>query len=137
MHNDTDLVADINGYFAARGPSGYSLYAMTPCRVYDSRSGQGQPFRGERRVEVANSPCAPPANAQGYVLNATVVPSGTMGYLSLWPDGQQMPVVSTLNAYDGSITSNMAVVPTSNGNIRVYVDGLTHLILDIAGYFAP
>ena len=46
-------------------------------------------------------------------------------------------MVSTLNALDGSITSNMAIVPNSNGKIDAYAPGLTQLILDISGYFAP
>ena len=47
-------------------------------------------------------------------MNATVVPQqGPVGYLTLWPDGQGLPVVSTLNAYDGAVTSNMAIVPTT------------------------
>ena len=48
-----------------------------------------------------------------------------------------MPLVSTLNAYDGLVTSNMAIVPNDNGSVDAYADGLTHLILDISGYFAP
>ena len=75
--------------------------------------------------------------AQGYVLNATVVPSGPLGYLTLWPQGATQPLVSTLNAVDGAITNNMAIVPTSDTNISAYASGSTHLILDISGYFAP
>jgi hypothetical protein len=60
-----------------------------------------------------------------------------MLYLSLWPDGQQQPTVSTLNAEDGFITSNMAIVPTTNGSIDAFAAALTQLILDISGYFAP
>ena len=78
-----------------------------------------------------------PAAAQGYDLNATVVPSGPLGYLTLWPDGLGQPVVSTLNAPDGAITSNMAIVPTDNGSIDAYASALTQLILDISSYFAP
>ena len=95
------------------------------------------------RVEIAGavspaSICAPPSNAKALVLNATVVPDdGPMGYLTLWPDGEDMPGVSTLNAYDGFVTSNMAIVPNMNGWIKAYADGKTQLILDIAGYFAP
>ena len=63
--------------------------------------------------------------------------NGPMGYLTLWPDSETQPVVSTLNAYDGFVTSNMAIVPNVNGSIDAYADGLTHLILDISGYFAP
>jgi hypothetical protein len=88
-------------------------------------------------VNVAGSVCAPPSAAQAYVFNATVVPSTHLGYLTLWPDGEQQPVVSTLNAPDGVITSNMAIVPTNNGAIDAYASGLTQLILDISSYFAP
>ena len=35
--NDTDLIIDINGYFAPPGPGGLSLYAVAPCRVIDTR----------------------------------------------------------------------------------------------------
>jgi hypothetical protein len=71
------------------------------------------------------------------VLNATVVPQGALGYLTLWPNGQSRPLASTLNALDGAITSNMAIVPTGNGYIEAYALGLTQLILDISSYFAP
>jgi len=137
-YNSTDLLIDINGYFAAPGQGGYSLYAVAPCRAYDSRNNNGQPFSGQRTVNIAGSPCAPPSSAQAYVFNATVVPTnGPMGYLTLWPDTEQQPVVSTLNAYDGFVTSNMAIVPNVNGSIDAYADGMTHLIMDISGYFAP
>ena len=33
----------------------------------------------------------------------------------------------------GLVTSNMAIVPTTNGSSDAYADGLTHLILDISG----
>jgi DNA-binding beta-propeller fold protein YncE len=136
-YNTTDLLIDINGYFAAPGTGGYSFYPTAPCRAYDSRNNGGQPFTGERTLNIMGSTCAPPSNATGYVFNATVVPSGSLGYLTLWPDGETQPVVSTLNAYDGFITSNMAIVPTNNGSIDAYAAGLTQLILDISGYFAP
>lgn len=135
--NNTDLLVDVNGYFAAPGPGGYSYHSVPPCRIYDSRNNDGQPFSGERTINIATEPCAPPGNAQAFVFNATVVPSSSLAYLTLWPDLEQQPVVSTLNAYDGFITSNMAIVPTSNGSIDAYAAGLTQLILDISGYFAP
>jgi len=105
--------------------------------VLDTRDNSGQPFQNELTVDVAGSPCGPPSTAQAYVFNATVVPSGFLDYLSLWPDGQDQPVVSTLNAYDGYVGSNMAIVPTMNGSIDAYASQLTHLILDISGYYAP
>ena len=138
--NDTDLIIDINGYFAPAGPGGLSLYPSAPCRVIDTRNvGNGQPFTGTLTppVDVVNSPCLTPATAKAYVFNATVVPTGGLGYLTLWPDGEPKPLVSTLNALDGSITNNMAIVPSNNGKVDAYASGLTQLILDISSYFAP
>lgn len=138
--DDTDLVIDINGYFAPPGTGGLSLYPAIPCRVFDSRKvGGGLPFTGrlEPPVDVVDGACGVPDRAQAYVFNATVVPSPTLGYLTLWPDGSGQPVVSTLNAGDGFITSNMAIVPNANGDIDAYASGMTQLILDISAYFAP
>jgi hypothetical protein len=138
-NNDTNLVIDINGYFASAGQGGLSLYPAAPCRVIDTRQ-LGPPFIGTLTppVDVVDSPCGPPATAQAYVFNATVVPPGAMGYLTLWPDGIGRPLqLSTLNAIDGWITSNMAIVSTTNGKVDAYASGLTQLILDISSYFAP
>ena len=136
-YNTTDLLIDINGYFAAPGKGGFSMYPVAPCRVLDTRNNNGQPFKGEKTVNVVGSACAPPSSAAAYIFNATVVPPSSMPYLTLWPDGEQQPVFSTLNAYDGFITSNMAIVPTNNGSIDAYAYALTQLLLDISGYFAP
>jgi len=140
--NATNLLLDVDGYFAAQRAGGLSLYPVTPCRVLDTRHvGNGQPFMGDwnppNGIDVLTSQCAPPSTAKGFVFNATVVPSGAMPYLTLWPHGQSQPKASTLNAYDGFITSNMAIVPTNDGSIDAYAAGLTQLILDISGYFAP
>jgi YVTN family beta-propeller protein len=137
--NDTDLVIDVNGYFAAPGSGGLSLYAAAPCRVLDTRQvGDRQPFSGllSPPVDVVASPCGVPRAAQAYVFNATVVPVG-LGYLTLWPDGASQPLVSTLNAIDGWISSNMAIVPSTNGKVDAFASGITQLVLDISSYFAP
>jgi hypothetical protein len=140
-YSPTDLIIDINGYFAPPGTGGLSLYNLTPFRVLDSRvpAPSTPPFTGEKDVNVMGSGCGASSTAQAYVFNATVAPPGPMNYLTLWPQGGAMPVVSTLNAMDGAITSNMALVPTTNGSISsyVYVPSTTYLILDIFGYFAP
>jgi len=135
--SEMDLVIDINGYFAPAGSGGLSLYGLTPCRVLDTRQADLPPFSGKRDVNVSTSGCGAPAAAQAYALNATVVPPLAFGYLSLWPQGLQQPVVSTLNAVDGAITSNMAIVPAANGSIELFASDPTDLILDIFGYFGP
>ncbi|MGA3213240.1 MAG: Ig-like domain-containing protein, partial [Terriglobales bacterium] len=94
----TNLAIDVNGYFAAPGTGGLQLYTLTPCRVLDTRKTTGAFSNTTLVVNVVGSACAPPSTAQGYVFNATVVPTGDLGYLTLWPDGETQPVVSTLNA---------------------------------------
>ncbi len=133
---NTDLVGDINGYFANPGSGGLELYTGVPCRVIDTRKAGGA-FSGTIAVDVVDSPCNIPSAAEAYVFNATVIPSGPLSYLTLWPDGEDQPVVSTLNALDGYITSNMAIVPNDNGFTDAYAAGLTNLVLDISSYFAP
>lgn len=136
--HDTDLVIDINGYFAPSAPGGLSLYNLTPCRVLDTRNPSGAPpFTAAQSVSVAGSSCTVPAAAQAYIFSATVVPSGLLGYLTLWPQTQAQPLASTLNALDAAVTSNMAIVPTENGFVDAYVTHPTQLILDISAYFAP
>jgi Abnormal spindle-like microcephaly-assoc'd, ASPM-SPD-2-Hydin len=136
VSNDADVILDVNGYFAPPGTGGLSLYTVTPCRVIDTRNGAGA-FNGVLDVPVGAGVCAAPAAAKAYVLNATVVPPGGLGYLTLWAAGTAQPSVSTLNASDGAITSNMAIVPTVNGSVDAFSSDSTQLILDLSGYFAP
>jgi hypothetical protein len=138
--NDSDLVIDINGYFAPPGASGLALYTIPPCRVLDTRNPtptNGHPFSGTLNINVVSSGCGAPAAAQAFVLNATVVPPSPLGFLTLWPQGASQPLVSTLNAIDSAVTSNMAIVPATSGSISAFGLNPTHLILDISGYFAP
>ena len=89
---NTQLVGDINGYFAPAQSGGLSLYTLQPCRALDTRQ-QNLAFNGEITIDIATSPCAPPTSAQAYVMNATVVPDPTLNYLTLWPDGEGRPMV--------------------------------------------
>ncbi len=147
--NPTDVIIDINGKFAAPGTGGLQFYAVTPCRVADTRSSQnftgqfGPPslaaFTG-RNFPIQSSPCGIPATVQAYALNITVVPPGTLSFLSAWPAGQAYPGVSTLNSPDGFLIANAAIVPAGIGTgaaITVVAGNPTDLIIDIVGYFAP
>ena len=135
--NAIEAIIDVTGYFGPPGqPNALNFYPLTPCRVLDSRTPNAvlQPV-STRDVTV---PCGAPATAKAYSMNSTVVPAGLFGFLTLFPTGDTRPVVSTLNAVDGSITSNAAIIPAGlNGAISAYVTDRTHLILDINGYFAP
>ena len=136
VSDTADVLLDVNGYFAPPAVGGLSLYTVNPCRALDTRNGAGA-FDGTLLVPIHDSSCAPPATAQAYVLNATVVPTVSLSYLTLWAAGASQPDVSTLNASDSAVTSNMAIVPTTKGSIDAFSTDATQLILDLSSYFAP
>jgi hypothetical protein len=141
---DVNLVMDITGYFASAqlAPTGLSLYLLSPCRVFDTRRVTSDHlalptgFNGELTVPfVTDNPCSVPANAQAYVINATVVPLPVLGYLTLWADPTPQPVTTTLNAPDRYVASNMAIVTSFDGSIDAFASDPTEMILDVSGYF--
>src|SRR5262249_56515147 len=91
-----------------------------------------------RTVPVLSSTCGLPGTAAAYSLNMTVVPTGTLDYLTTWPTGTAQPLVSTLNDPTGTVVANAAIVPAGKGGaIDVFVTQQTHFGIDVNGYFAP
>jgi hypothetical protein len=145
--NDTDAIIDIDGYFAPEG--GLAFYPATPCRVVDTRAGDGSGLTGPfgppsmdamsaRVFPIPSSSCGISPSAQAYSFNFTVVPPGILDYLTTWPDGQPQPLVSTLNDTLGVILANAAIVPAgNNGAVDVFVNDNTDVVIDFNGYFAP
>lgn len=115
---------------------------VVPCRVVDTRWANG-PLGGpimnggaSRTLPIPSGSCGIPAGARAYSFNVTVVPQGALGWLTLWPTGQAQPGVSTLNAWDGQVTANAAVVPAgTGGSVDVFVTNTTHVIVDVNGYY--
>ena len=136
VSDNTDLIIDTNGYFAPAGSGGLSLYVLTPCRVLDTRKGNGA-FNGGDYGAGGDQFLGFACIGARVCLQRDGGAAGPLGYLTLWPDGENKPTVSTLNALDGAITSNMAIVPTTNGEIDAFASGTTQLVLDISSYFAP
>jgi hypothetical protein len=130
----TNLLIDINGYWAPPGTGGLSLYPVTPVRLYNSGATD---VSGAVTLPAPASSTGIPATAQALLLDATVTPPAAFGHLILWPGATPMPNVSTLNANDGSVTSNTAVVGTTTGSINFFALNPTVLTLDAYGYFAP
>ncbi len=120
-----------------------NFVSMSPCRVIETRDpghgAFGPPFlaaKSSRAFVIPASACNVPAGALAYSFNVTVIPHGSLPYLTMWPTGQPQPGVSTLNSFGGAVVANAAIVPAgTNGSISVYVAGDTELIVDINGYF--
>jgi hypothetical protein len=149
VNNPTEVLFDINGYFAPPSSSGLEFYPISPCRIADTRTGAG--FTGPfgppsmdggttRTFTLSSSPCGIPTTASAYSLNFTVVPpaGGPQANLTTWPAAQPvMPNVSTLN-YSSSVVANAAIVPAgTTKQTNVYVNFPTNVLFDANGYFAP
>ena len=95
--NTTNVILDVNGYFAPVSGSTLAFYPLPPCRVADTRDstyppGLGPPYLTggqERAFPILNATtCNIPSSAAAYSLNFSVVPHGPLGYLTVWPTGR-------------------------------------------------
>ena len=133
----------------AQAPTNSLVFVgMTPCRVVDTRSGQGFPgafgppslaAEASRTFPIQSSAsCTIPSIAQAYSFNITVVPSTPTGFITAYPSGQPLPLSATLVWSQSAITSNAAVVTGgTSGSIDVFTNSATDLVIDINGYYAP
>jgi uncharacterized repeat protein (TIGR03803 family) len=141
----TNVVLDIDGYFTPSTGSTLEFYPLTPCRVVDTRNPNGDlggPYlqhKQQRNFPVLESTCGIPNSAQAYSFNFTAIPrTRSLGFLTVWPEGQPQPLVSTLNDPTGTIVANAAIVPGgTGGGITVFPTDDTNLAIDVNGYFAP
>jgi len=121
---------------------------MTPCRIADTRNGQG--FSGAfgppslvggatgRTFPIqSNTTCPVPSNAQAYSFNLSVIPPAAGGYITAFPTGTAMPLAAALIWAQALLVSNAAVVPAgTNGSVDIYASANTDLVIDINGYYA-
>jgi len=139
--DESHLVIDMNGYFSPTATAVY--FPSSGCRIAYTGLPNG-PFGGPKMTALETRAFTPEAGScsiapspLAYAMNTTVVPDGPFGFLTVWPAGTTRPIVSTLNAVDGAITSNAAIVATGTptGRFNVFTSESTHLILDLLGYF--
>jgi hypothetical protein len=133
----------------AQAPTNSLVFVgITPCRVVDTRSGQGFPGQfgppslipgASRTFPIQSSAsCTIPSVAQAYSFNITVVPSTPTGFITAYPTAQPVPQAATLVWAQGAITSNAAVVTGgTSGSIDVFTNSATDIVIDINGYYAP
>jgi hypothetical protein len=134
---------------AAAGP--YQYFAITPCRVFDTRQ-VGSQTNGTPLVSPGpykyriQSNCGIPNGAQAVTMNATVVAPTQAGDLRLFPTNVGSPLVSTLNYVQNEpALANGAIVPLAPVSISTDKDlevvfamvaaGNLHLLVDVTGYF--
>ena len=83
--------------------------------------------------------CEIPATATSLALNVTITQPTAGGYITLYPNGEPLPLASTLNFSATQTRANNAVVSLgAGGALAVYsgqVSGTAHFIIDVNGFF--
>jgi len=142
-------------------PLAVPLIAVVPCRIADTRTGQGfsgqagppiLPSNTTRTFQIGGTPttvppfpngCAGgtiPTSAIAVSFQFTVVSPSADGNLIAWPAGTAQPQVSVLNWPAGTVAlGNGTIVALGIGSLAVRLNmaiGQTaHLVIDVNGYF--
>jgi Cysteine-rich secretory protein family len=128
------LLADLAGWLgSAPGNGASTMTTVEPIRVLDSRSTQ-------TRASVFTLSLAGrvPVDATAASLNLTVTDPDGDGFLTAYPCGTATPSASNVNFRRGQTIPNLATVAFGPGQtVCLFANKATHLIIDLAGYFAP
>ena len=143
----TDVVVDLQGYFAPEGATGPvgGYVPLTPARITDTRSGSGLANAGHTlsagsvlNVVVAGAGGVPAGGVMAAVLNVTATDTTQASYLTVYPQGSTRPTASDLNWSAGETRANRVIVPVNpvTGEVSIYnANGSADVVVDVDGYF--
>ncbi len=133
----TEIIVDITGAFtAAAGAAAAGRYnSVAPARLLDTRS-SGSRVPSGSTLTVA-LPAGVPADATALAATITVVDSVGWGYVVAYPAGTPRPDSSVVNTdHAGQTRAATAIVPVTAGGLSIYVDGASHVLVDVYGWFS-
>lgn len=140
----TQLIADVAGYF----PGEDAFTALpAPARLLDTRpggstidgvfSGEGIRPTGSVQVLPVTGRAGVPSGVSTVVLNVTVDGPQLAGFITVYPCDASLPTASNLNYVAGRTVPNAVISKLSTaGTVCLFASAATHLIVDVAGYFA-
>jgi hypothetical protein len=128
----TDLIADLAGFH----PAGSSYVATSAERMLDTRGGT-KPTGGQTlTMKVTGTGTAQvPTDAKAVFLNVTTVNAVGNGFITVYPCGSTQPLASSANTAVGETRATLVAAKIgTNGNVCIYTQGSTDLIVDLQGY---
>ena len=132
------VIGDVFGYF---GPSGSLMRTVAPKRMLDTRDGLGAPKAkvvGDDPIQLVIGGLARfPRNARAVILNVTATNVEGPTYVTVWPDEEDMPSTSNLNAFAGQTVANLVICRLgTTGAVQLASPvSACDLIADVLGYF--
>ncbi|MDJ0771319.1 MAG: sortase [Ilumatobacter sp.] len=137
----TSVIPD--GLAHAAVPAGASQFKPLPTaiRIADTRDPSLAPYNQitptRIRVKVAGRNGVP-SNASAAVLTVTAVNHSQPNFVTVYPTGQSLPLVSNLNMMPGDVNANLATVKVgNNGHVDFYTLAASEVIVDVLGYYEP
>jgi len=119
---------------ADSGPLQY-IALDSPDRRFDSRAlSPAAPLRGGQTRLIGLDA---PAGAEAALVNVTIARPQTVGaFVTAYEPRTQRPGTATANAARGDVVANASIVPLdSDGNVLVFAQVTTDLIIDVAGFY--
>lgn len=144
-----DVVGDVVGWFDLGGPdgpgtTGDSYHALTPARILDTRDGVGAPKAklgpgASVGVQATGRGGVPASGVDAVVVSLTADRPTQPSHLRVWPSGETLPLVSSLNYATGDAIANLVIAKVGpDGKFDVYNNsGQTDAIADVVGWFGP
>jgi hypothetical protein len=136
---DTDVVADVVGYYSAKGAGSGAFTALTPARIMDTREAGGPAAAGrEVKLRVLGAGGVPSSGVSAVALNVTVDQPTAPGFLTTWPSGEPRPTASTHNFVAGGTVANLVLAKVGAGGMVSMFNsaGSVQLVVDVVGYFS-
>ena len=138
-----DIVVDVGGWFtdASAPATGGNFVATQPARILDTRDGTGgvigiRPASTAVDVQVTGRGGVPATGVSAVVLNVTATQPAGMGFLTVLPSGNTLPLASDLNFDAGETRPNLVIVQVgTGGKVTLYTSIATHVIFDVEGWF--
>lgn len=131
------------------GPEPKGFFALTPCRVYDSRTASSPLQSGNSRVisitdTASPAPqvaCGVPSTAKAVAINVVAITPLANGFMQVWPDATTAPSTSFMNFRQSKTRANNGFAVVNGGKILVLPTmpsspgATTHFAVDVTGYF--
>ncbi len=165
FYNSTDsvnLIVDVEGYFSLSSSGATQLIPMTPSRICDTRlfsvSFVSDQCTGHTlvagtssqtlTVQVADTGGIPSITAtastapysqppQAVIANITVTDATQAGYLTVYPAGESLPIISSINFSPNRVVSNTVSIKLGTaGQVSIFLSsGSAQVIVDTVGWY--
>jgi hypothetical protein len=130
----TDVLVDVTASYVPSGGSG--LHALPGTRI--AGTGASPLVAGSTlTVQVGGQGGVPASGVDLATVTVAATSASAKGFVTVWPCGQSMPIVSTLNFMPGDSVANSATLPLgTNGTVCVYSSVATGVVVDADGWWS-